>query len=155
MKSNSMMYNLLKSNGGYGLTLIRIIVGIVFMSHGAQKLFGLFGGGGLEGTAGFMETLGLTPSYLMAFLAGSGEFWGGLLLVLGLVTRFAGILTGIVCLVAMFTVHIHNGFFMSNNGFEYILVLLGVSILTIFEGSGKLSIDQLIVKKLHNEKKEI
>lgn len=137
---------LLTTNAGWGITFIRIITGIVFMMHGSQKLFGAFGGGGIEGTAGFMTSLGLEPAILMAFLAGVGEFFGGLFLIFGLLTRFAAIATAIVATVALFTVHINNGFFMSNNGFEFILVLLVNSLVLIFEGSGKLGID----KAIHN-----
>lgn len=137
---------LLTTNAGWGITFIRIITGIVFMMHGSQKLFGAFGGGGIEGTAGFMTSLGLEPAILMAFLAGVCEFFGGLFLIFGLLTRFAAIATAIVATVALFTVHINNGFFMSNNGFEFILVLLVNSLVLIFEGSGKLGID----KAIHN-----
>lgn len=130
-----------KTNGNTGIGLARIVVGIVFMMHGSQKLFGLFGGGGIEGTAGYMASLGLEPSELMAFLAGAGEFFGGLLLLLGLFARVGGFLTACVSLVALFTVHISNGFFMSNNGFEYILVLLAVSVSVIVNGAGAYSVD--------------
>lgn len=118
------MKRLLLSNAGYEVTLFRIMIGIIFAAHGAQKLFGLFGGYGIEGTAGFMESIGLTPGYLMAFLAGAGEFFGGLFLIAGFLTRFAALTTAIISIVAMITVHINNGFFMSNNGFEFILLLL-------------------------------
>ena len=75
-----------KTNTNTGIALARIIVGIVFMMHGSQKLFGLFGGGGIKGTAGYLASIGLEPSELMAFLAGSGEFVGGFLLCFFLVT---------------------------------------------------------------------
>lgn len=135
------------TNKNEGLALTRIIVGIVFMMHGSQKLFGWFGGGGIKGTAGYMASLGLEPSELMAFLAGSGEFVGGVLLLLGLLARIGGILTASVSLVALFTVHIGNGFFMANNGFEYILVLLAVSISVIINGAGNYSFDGKVCKK--------
>lgn len=135
------------TEAGYGLTILRIILGIVFMAHGSQKLFGLFGGYGLEGTGKFMESLGLTPGYLMALLAGSGEFFGGLLVLLGLFSRIGAFLTMIVSVVAFFSVHISHGFFMSNGGFEYILVLLVASIAIMIEGGAKYSIDNLLFKR--------
>ncbi len=138
------MKKLLLSNAGYEVTLFRIMIGIIFAAHGAQKLFGLFGGYGIEGTAGFMESIGLTPGYLMAFLAGAGEFFGGLFLIAGFLTRFAALTTAIISIVAMITVHINNGFFMSNNGFEFILLLLVGSISLIISGSGKFGIDKII-----------
>lgn len=138
------MKRLLLSNAGYEVTLFRIMIGIIFAAHGAQKLFGLFGGYGIEGTAGFMESIGLTPGYLMAFLAGAGEFFGGLFLIAGFLTRFAALTTAIISIVAMITVHLNNGFFMSNNGFEFILLLLVGSISLIISGSGKVGIDKII-----------
>lgn len=135
------------TNKNEGLALARIIVSIVFMMHGSQKLFGWFGGGGIKGTAGYMASLGLEPSELMAFFAGAGEFVGGTLLLLGLLARIGGLLTASVSLVALFTVHIGNGFFMSNNGFEYILVLLVVSIAVIINGAGHYSFDSKCTEK--------
>lgn len=136
--------NICRTDANNAIALTRIVIGLVFAMHGSQKLFGLFGGGGLEGTAGYMASLGLEPSYLMALLAGSGEFFGGLLLLLGLFARPAAIATAAVSLVALFTVHISNGFFMSNNGFEYILVLLATSISIIYAGAGSFSLDRKI-----------
>lgn len=136
------------TEAGYGLTILRIILGIVFMAHGSQKLFGVFGGYGLEGTGKFMESLGLTPGYLMALLAGSGEFLGGLLVLLGLFSRIGAFLTAAVSVVAFLSVHISHGFFMSSGGFEYILVLLVASIAIMIEGGAKYSIDSLLFKKI-------
>lgn len=94
-----------------------------------------------------MASLGLEPSELMAFLAGAGEFFGGLLLLLGLFARVGGFLTACVSLVALLTVHISNGFFMSNNGFEYILVLLAVSVAVVINGAGAYSVDARLCGK--------
>lgn len=137
---------LTKSSAGYGFSLLRIMIGIVFIAHGSQKLFGAFGGYGLEGTGQYMASLGLTPGYLMALLAGLGEFVGGSLILLGLLTRLGGIITAIVSIVALFTVHISHGFFIATSGMEYILVLLFASIAFIVEGSGKIAVDQYISK---------
>ncbi|MEE5149740.1 DoxX family protein [Pseudomonas alliivorans] len=144
------MYSLIKSvlttRAGYGLTILRVIVGIAFIAHGSQKLFGAFGGYGLEGTAQYMESLGLTPGYLMAMLSGGAEFFGGLGLLVGLLARPAAALVTVLLLVAIFTVHIGNGFFMANNGFEYALALLGGALAVLIEGAGKLSLDRVIAR---------
>lgn len=136
------MRTICKTDSNDGVALTRIVIGVVFMMHGSQKLFGLFGGGGIEGTAGYMESLGMEPSYWMALLAGSGEFFGGLLLLLGLFARLGAFATACVSVVALFSVHINNGFFMSNNGFEYVLVLLITSIGILLAGAGNYSLDR-------------
>lgn len=136
-----------QTNAGTGLTILRVITGITFMMHGSQKLFGLFGGGGLSGTAKFMASLGIEPAGLMAFMAGLGEFGGGLLLLLGLFTRLGALGTGIVSLVALFSVHINKGFFMATGGYEYALILLAISIAIFIEGAGKWSIDKCVISK--------
>ncbi|MBC3362672.1 MULTISPECIES: DoxX family protein [Pseudomonas] len=132
------------SRAGYGLTVLRIVVGIIFAAHGSQKLFGLFGGYGLAGTAQWMESIGLTPGYLMATLAGGTEFFAGLALIIGLLTRPAALGLAILSLVAIFSVHIGNGLFMANNGYEFALALLAGSIAVLIEGAGKLSVDNAI-----------
>ncbi|MBD8809066.1 MULTISPECIES: DoxX family protein [Pseudomonas syringae group] len=143
---NSLIKSVLTTSAGYGLTILRVIVGIAFIAHGSQKLFGAFGGYGLEGTAQYMESLGLTPGYLMALLSGGAEFFGGLGLLVGLLARPAAALVTVLLLVAIFTVHIGNGFFMANNGFEYALALLGGALAVLIEGAGKLSLDRLIAR---------
>ncbi|MGG5287061.1 DoxX family protein [Pseudomonas viridiflava] len=143
---NSLIKSVLTTRAGYGLTILRVIVGIAFIAHGSQKLFGAFGGYGLEGTAQYMESLGLTPGYLMALLSGGAEFFGGLGLLVGLLARPGAALVTVLLLVAIFTVHIGNGFFMANNGFEYALALLGGALAVLIEGAGKLSLDRLIAR---------
>ena len=141
---SSMINKVLFTRAGYGLTVLRVFVGVIFAAHGAQKLFGAFGGHGLAGTAQFMESLGLAPGYLMAMLAGGTEFFGGLALIVGLLARPAALGLTFVSLVAIFTVHISNGLFMANNGYEFALALLGGSIAVLIEGAGKLSVDRAI-----------
>ncbi|QHF03948.1 DoxX family membrane protein [Pseudomonas asturiensis] len=143
---NSLIKSVLTTRAGYGLTVLRVIVGIAFIAHGSQKLFGAFGGYGLEGTAQYMESLGLTPGYLMALLSGGAEFFGGLGLLLGLLARPAAALVTVLLLVAIFTVHISHGFFMANNGYEYALALLGGALAVLIEGAGRLSLDRLIAR---------
>ncbi|MFZ6049455.1 DoxX family protein [Pseudomonas sp. CR3202] len=136
--------SILATNAGYGITLLRIIAGLTFMAHGSQKLFGMFGGYGLAGTGQWMESIGLAPGYLMALMAGGAEFFGGLALVIGLLVRPAAASLAVAMLVAMFSVHWANGFFIQANGFEYALTLALVSATLLIEGAGKLSLDRNI-----------
>ncbi|MFK7605809.1 MULTISPECIES: DoxX family protein [unclassified Pseudomonas] len=137
---------LLSTRAGYGLTLLRIFVGIIFAAHGSQKLFGWLGGGGLAGTAQWMESIGLAPGTLMALLSGGTEFFGGLALIVGLLARPAALGLSFTLLVAIFSVHIHNGLFMANNGYEFALALLGGTLAVLIEGAGKLSFDRAIAR---------
>jgi len=141
---NASIKRLFTTNAGLGFTVLRILVGIIFVAHGGQKLFGLFGGYGLEGTGQWMESIGIHPGYWMALLAGSGEFFGGVALVLGLLVRPASLVLIVTLVVAILSVHIHNGLFMANNGYEFALALLAGTIATLVEGAGKLSFDRLI-----------
>lgn len=137
---------LTESKASYGMTILRIMLGIILIAHGSQKLFGIFGGYGLEGTGKFMDSIGLHPGYIMALLAGAGEFVSGSLLLLGLFSRIGALIAVLISIVALLSVHIHNGFFMSNNGFEYILLLLIASATILIEGGGKLRLEQNLFK---------
>jgi putative oxidoreductase len=127
---------------------LRLIAGLLFTAHGAQKLFAWFGGYGLEGTGQWMESIGLAPGYLMALMAGSAEFFGGLFLIVGFLTRPTSFVLAITMVVAVFFVHIDNGLFMSNNGYEFGLALFAISISLIFSGAGKLSLDNALAQRL-------
>ncbi|MNZ94050.1 putative oxidoreductase MhqP [compost metagenome] len=141
---STLINKVLSTRAGYGLTVLRIFVGIIFAAHGSQKLFGMFGGYGIAGTAQYMESLGLAPGQLMATLAGGTEFFGGLALIVGLLVRPAALGLAFLSLVAIFSVHIGNGLFMANNGYEFALALLGGSFAVLIEGAGKLSLDRAI-----------
>ncbi|MFJ5237504.1 DoxX family protein [Pseudomonas neuropathica] len=141
---SSLINKVLFTRAGYGLTILRVAVGVIFAAHGSQKLFGLFGGYGLAGTAQYMDSIGLHPGYLMATLAGGTEFFAGLALIIGLLVRPAALGLTFLSLVAIFTVHISNGLFMANNGYEFALALLGGSLAVLIEGAGKLSVDRAI-----------
>lgn len=141
---------ILSTNAGTGATVLRIPVGIILAAHGAQKLFGWFGGYGLEGTGQWMASIGLEPGYAMALLAGSAEFFGGLALILGLLTRPAALVSAITMVVAIFSVHISNGLFMSNNGYEFALVLLAATLSLTIQGAGRASLDNVIASKIAN-----
>lgn len=104
------------------------------MAHGSQKLFGWFGGYGLAGTGQWMESIGLSPGYLMALLAGSAEFLGGLALLIGLLTRPAAAVLAFTMVIAIFSTHIQNGLFMANNGYEFALALLAVTVSLVVRG---------------------
>ncbi|WP_201535504.1 DoxX family protein [Psychrobacter immobilis] len=144
--NNSTLNKILLSNAGVAELILRVPVGLILAAHGAQKLFGWFGGHGLAGTAGYMSSIGMEPGYLMAILAGSAEFFGGLALVLGLLTRPAAVVAGFTMLVAIFSVHIGNGLFASNNGYEYALTLLVVLVSLAIQGGGYLSLDNSLAK---------
>ena len=146
--NNSIVKKLLQSDAGLAALVLRVPVGLVLAAHGAQKLFAWFGGYGLEGTGQWMASIGLEPGYLMATLAGSAQFFGGLALVLGLLTRPAGLLTAFTMLVAIFSVHIGNGLFMANNGYEYGLVLMVLGLALAIQGGGRFALDNLIADKL-------
>ena len=134
-----------------GLAL-RIPTGVMFVAHGAQKLFGSFGGYGLEGTGQWMASIGLEPGYWMALAAGSAEFFGGIALLLGLLTRPAALVLAITMLVAIITVHLPNGLFMSNNGYEFGLALLTIMAALMLNGGGKLSLDRTLSGRLKEPK---
>ena len=144
--NNATIQRLLATNRSWGLLALRVPVGIIFMAHGAQKLFGWFGGYGLEGTGGYFASLGIEPGYLMALLAGSAEFFGGLALVAGLLVRPAAAALAFAMLVAIFAVHFEGGLFLSNNGYEYALALFAASVALLFNGAGRFSADRRLAK---------
>ncbi len=144
-----LIIKLLRTDAGFAPLALRLPIGITFMAHGAQKLFGWFGGYGLEGTGQWMASIGLTPGYLMALMAGSSEFFGGLLLIIGLLIRPSSAVLAFTMLMAIVTVHLDNGLFMSNNGYEFGLALLAATVSLAISGAGKMSIDSMIARKTH------
>jgi putative oxidoreductase len=127
-----------------GLLVLRLVVGLLFMGHGAQKLWGMFGGHGLAGTGGFFEGLGLRPGRLHASLAGFAEFAGGLLLALGLLTPLAAAMLSAVMLMAISTVHASKGIWATEGGYEYNLVLLAAAFAVSATGAGRWSLDHVL-----------
>ena len=124
-----------------GTTLLRLIVGATFAAHGAMKLFSF----GLAGTAGFLGSLGVPMANLMAPILIATELGGGLLLVLGLLTRYVSIPLIFTMVVAIATVHLQHGFFMPH-GYEFAL-LLGVATVTLaLQGSGAFALDNVVGK---------
>jgi putative oxidoreductase len=126
---------------------LRLAAGIIFAAHGAQKLFAWFGGYGLEGTGQFMASQGLDPGFMMALLAGSAEFFGGLALLFGLLVRPAAAVLAFTMLIAGVVVHGSAGLFLSNGGFEFALALLSITAALVVLGGGKYSLDQVIAAK--------
>lgn len=119
-------------NPDLALLLVRLAVGVVFLYHGWMKL------GSMEGTIGFFGTLGFAPwlAYLVAWV----ETVGGLALIAGFLTRYAGLLLALVALVALVKVHLPNGFLIAGGGYEFILVLLAGSLALFFSGAGRYSL---------------
>jgi putative oxidoreductase len=124
-----------------GLLLLRLTIGLTLAAHGAQKLFGWFGGLGLDGTGQGLAALGFHPGRRHALVAGLVELSGGLLIACGLATPLAAAIFVSVMFVAAVGVHMRNGFFITENGFEYNLVLAVAGLTLAFTGPGPLSLD--------------
>jgi putative oxidoreductase len=129
--------------------VLRLAVGAVFAAHGAQKLFGLWGGGGLTGTAAFFAQLGLEPAFPLAIFVGLVELAGGLLLAAGAFTLVASALLTVNMLVAVWMVHLPSGFFLNwtmaagaGHGYEFNLALIGALVSLMLTGPGALSFDR-------------
>ena len=144
----SFTQKLISSQASLSTLALRVPIAIIFIAHGAQKLFAWFGGYGLEGTGQWMASIGLEPGYLMALLAGSAEFFGGIALLIGLLTRPTAFILSLTMIVAIVSVHLANGLFLSNNGYEFALALLAASASLMLSGSGSYSLDNLLAKKL-------
>ena len=127
-----------------GILLVRIIIGLAMAAHGAQKLFGWFGGYGLKGTGQFLEALGFRPGVTFAVLSGGGELLGGLLVLLGFLGPIGPAVVIAVMMVAIVTVHIRNGFFAMNNGYELPLMYIAGVLAAAFTSSSVLTLDNLL-----------
>jgi putative oxidoreductase len=121
--------------------ILRLVVGLLFVGHGAQKLFGWFGGEGLARTGAWMEPLGLRPGRLWALAAGLAEFVGGALLALGLLTPLAAVLLTPVMAAATVLVHARHGLWVQNGGFEYPLVNAAVAVAVGLAGPRAYALD--------------
>ncbi len=125
-----------------GLLVLRLLVGLTLAAHGAQKLLGMFGGGGLQGTGGWLESIGFRPARRQALMAGGTEAVGGLLLVVGLITPLAAAMVIGVMVVAAVAGHGGKGFFVTRGGWEYCFVLAGMAAVLAFTGPGAWSLDR-------------
>ncbi|MFC7371704.1 DoxX family protein [Fictibacillus iocasae] len=126
-----------------GLLILRLVIGLSLAAHGAQKLFGWFGGYGLKGTGGWLESIGVKPGYSMALLAGLAEVSGGLLFASGLFLPVAAGLIAAVMLVAIWKVHFANGYWVTQNGYEYNVAILAVVAGVALIGAGDYTIAEL------------
>ncbi len=131
-----------KSVAEWGLVALRVVVGLVFLIHGGQKLF-MFGFGG---TAGFLGSVGVPLPMVAAIVVIAVEFLGGLALLLGLGTRYVAALLAVDMLVALLMVHLPAGFFVSNGGYEFVLTLLAASAFFALAGAGTWSLDAQLLK---------
>jgi putative oxidoreductase len=124
-----------------GLLLLRLVLGLTLAGHGAQKLFGAFGGHGIKGTGGFFGNLGFRAPVVMAFLAGLSEFGGGLGLAAGFLTPFAALALAVTMSIAIMTVHFAKGFWAGNGGYEYNLLIWAGAVAVAATGPGRFSLD--------------
>lgn len=125
-----------------GLTVLRWVTGVLFFGHGTQKLFGWFGGHGLEGTGAFFESIGLRPGRRHAQAAGAAEAGGGVLVALGFLTPAAAAMLIGVMSTAIRKIHFKNGPWVTENGYEYNLVLIAAMLALADLGPGELSLDR-------------
>ena len=143
-----MFRKLVSTSNDFTLTIVRLVLGVTFFMHGAQKMLGWFGGYGFHATMGTFTHLGIPAP--LAFLAICAEFFGGLGLLVGLLSRIAALGIMVNMLVAIATVHHVNGFFMNwtgqqkGEGFEYHLLAIALAIVVLIKGSGAVSIDRAI-----------
>lgn len=129
--------------GDWGILILRVALGLVFFMHGYQKVFQM----GIEGVTGFLAGLGFPLAGMFAYILAYGELVFGAMMIIGLLTHWVAKYHIIVAVVALFTVHISNGFFVSGGGFEFILLILAASISILVTGGGKYSVDAMWMKK--------
>jgi len=144
-----MLRRIVNTTDDPALTILRVLLGIVFLAHGSQKLLGWFGGFGFSGTMSFFtHQLGIPAP--LALLAIVTEFFGGLGLIIGFLSRIAALGIGVEMLVVIFMIHGHFGFFMNwtgqqkGEGYEYHLLTIAMALAIVIRGSGALSVDRLI-----------
>jgi putative oxidoreductase len=152
-----MFHRIVDTTSDFTLTVARLVLGVVFLAHGAQKLLGMFGGRGFGDTVNLYGQMGFSTP--VAVLAMAAEFFGGLALIVGFLSRIAalGIMGKIA--VALFTLHIRNGFFMNwsgeqrGEGIEYHLLVIALGLVIFVKGSGALSVDQFLSRSSSSHKK--
>jgi putative oxidoreductase len=147
-----MKITIFSTNNDWAGFITRLTLGLILLPHGAQKMFGLFGGYGFHGTMNFFTGTMHLP-WLIGLLVISIEFIGSLLLILGFASRICSALIIVLFICIIFTSHIENGFFMNwfgnqkGEGYEFHLLMLGLAFTVLINGSGKLSMDALLYKK--------
>ena len=146
------MKKIFQTNESNASTIIRIVLGLILLPHGAQKMLGWFGGYGFNGTMGFLTGTAGLP-WIMAFLVIAIEFFGAIALIVGFATRIVAV--GIISLFTgiIATSHLQNGFFMNwygnlkGEGYEFHLLIIGMAIALLVSGAGKWSVDYALQKK--------
>jgi len=148
---DTMFKKLISTSDDIALTISRVVLGVVFFAHGAQKMLGWFGGYGFSGTMGFFtHQLGIPAP--LAFLAIATEFFGGLGLIVGFLTRIPALGIALEMTIAVFMVHLPNGFFMNwsgnqkGEGYEYHLLAIAVAVVLLLRGAGAYSVDRALSK---------
>src|SRR5262245_15742346 len=145
------MSMLLETSPTWAIAVVRVTLGVIFFAHGAQKVFGWFGGYGLKGTTGYFRSIGLPlpVAYLVCFF----ELLGGIGLILGLLTRLASLAVIIVMIGAITKVHLKNGFFINweltagkGHGYEANLAFTAMAVACLIAGGGSLALDRLLVR---------
>lgn len=150
-EEDTVFQRLVQTHNDLVLTFARFILGIVFFAHGAQKMLGWFGGYGFSATVGAFTKMGM-PAALVYFVI-FVEFFGGLSMLFGLLSRLGGLGMTALMLGAIFTIHIHVGFFMNwygtqkGEGYEFHLLAIALAVLIMVRGAGALSLDRLIYSK--------
>lgn len=144
------MEALLATDASLSLMILRLVLGVIFFAHGAQKVLGWYGGYGLKGTVGYMTSLGLPLP--MAYLVCFFEFIGGIGLMLGFLARLSALAVGIVMVGAISTVHWQHGFFINwelkpgkGHGIEANLAFLAMALAVFLQGAGSLSLDRWLM----------
>ncbi len=147
-----MIKKFLETNDDIATFVLRVLLGVVMLAHGAQKLLGWFGGFGFSGTMGFFTgTMGIPAVF--AFLVIMSEFFGSLALIAGAITRLAAFGAGCIMLGATLMVHLPNGFFMNwagkqqGEGFEFHLLAMAIAMALMIKGGGRWSVDGLLTRK--------
>lgn len=132
----------------YGPALLRLFIGVTLAAHGAQKLFGIWGGGGLNGTAAYLDSIGLSPGFPLAVTVAVIEFAGGLLLMAGALTRYACVAVVLLKAGAIWKVHLTHGFFMNwalmpgrGHGVEFNVLMIAALLCLTLTGPGAFSVD--------------
>jgi putative oxidoreductase len=143
-----MLKRLMRTSNDVSLTILRLVLGVVFLAHGSQKMLGWFGGFGFHATMGSFEKMGMPGA--VALLIICTEFFGGLGLIVGLLTRIAALGIGGEMIGAIFMVHLQNGFFMNwmgtqkGEGFEYHLLAIAIAGALLLRGGGAFSLDRML-----------
>lgn len=134
----------------FSLVILRAALGVIFFAHGSQKLLGWYGGYGFDATVQFFQQMGIPP--VLGALAILAEFFGGLMVLLGFFTRIGAAGIAVTMAVALFTVHLSQGFFIAGDkiGYEYVFALLLTAVYLVINGAGELSVDKYIREKTGN-----